>query len=177
MLRLSKGKPVTFYVNDIKYVLPKWSTIETLLTGKKVGFAIAPSFTTIADLVNSNKKESLDELVEGEDTNFIFTAFISQLGDNFSNELFEELHHKLFTGLRFSVKDEEGNYEDTEAVEDWSDHLDSYPENYEMLVWEAFKVNLLDFFMKQATVRSGIEMLTGIANPIMTKLNESVTKD
>ena len=175
-MRLSKNKAVTFKVNEVKYSLPKWSTIETLLIGKKVAFAVAPSFTTIADLLQE-KKDNLNELIEGEDTNFIFTAFVSQLGDNFSNELFEDLHHKLFTGLRFSVKDEDGEYEDSIEIKNWSDHLDEYPENYEGLVWEAFKVNLLDFFMKQATVRSGIEKLKGLADPLMTKLSKSSKED
>lgn len=175
MIKLSKTKH-TLDVEEGRYELTQWSTIGTLLEGKKVGLALAPSLTAMADLLNKKDSESLDEIVEGSNVDFMLTALVSQLSDNFSDELFEELHHKFFAGLSFAKK--EGDmYSPYVPVVDWSEHLDEYPTHYEDLVKKAFKVNLLDFFMKQATVRTGIEMLTGIANPILTKLGVNTKED
>lgn len=175
MFKLSKNKEI-IKLNGREYRTNKWSTITTMLEGKKLILAIAPSFSTMADLkLSSHSKEpTLDELVDGADTDFIFTAAISQLTSNFTDDHFVDLLEKLLSNFEVRETDEDGNVGDWVKIEDWSAHFDTYPEDFETLVIKSAKVNLYDFFMKQATVRSTLEKVTEVASPLLTKLKNDL---
>lgn len=187
MFKLSKNKE-KFKVNEREYRLTKWSTITTAIEGKKLLMAVAPSFTAMADmkLGSPTTEESLNDIIEGGDIEFLLTGAITQLSTNFTDEHFESLTNKLLSSLEFhkrepSTFNEEGeetlgDWEDFTSIDDWSEHFDDYPEDFELTLVKSIKVNLYDFFMKQATVRSSIEKVLAVVKPLTSQLNEN-TKD
>ncbi len=144
MIIYSRDNRAKKSIEDRTYVLKKWSVRSTMLEGKRIGLAIAPSLTTIADMKLAKSQDVLSELDEQEQVSFILTAAITQLAGNFSDELFQETIDKLLSGISM----------DGDVIEDWSDHFDKYPEDFmEILVW-SIKENVWDFFMKQRMFRS-----------------------
>ena len=179
MFKFSKNKE-KFTVNEVRqYRLTKWSTITTLFEGQKLLKTIAPSFAAMADMKigSQAKPESLDEIIEGTDIEYMLTGAITQLSMNFSDEHFEELVNKLLQGLEYRSKDEENEWGDFKDVTDWSEHFDEHPEDFEIVVVKSIKVNLYDFFMKQATVRSSIEKVLTVVKPLANHLNKSMKED
>lgn len=175
MLKLSKNKE-KFSVNEKEYRVTKWSTITTLLEGKKLLLAIAPALSTIADmkLDKSLREPSLEELVEGTDIEFLLTGAFTQLSANFSDELFEGLVTKLLSGIEYRVREEDGEFGDWKEPSDWSEHFDDHTEDFELVIMKSAKVNLYDFFMKQATVRSSIEKVMTVASPLVKQLGSGL---
>lgn len=187
-IKLSKYKE-KFKVNEREYRITKWSTWTTMVEGKKLLMAVAPSFTAMADMkANSiSAQESLDDIIEGTDIEFLLTGAITQLSSNFSDEHFESLLDKLLSSMEFrerepstfNEKEEEtlGDWKDWKEVDDWSTHFDDFPEDFELVVVKCIKLNLYDFFMKQATVRSSIEKVLTVVKPLATKLNKNTNED
>jgi len=177
MFKLSKNKE-KFLVNEKEYRFTKWSTITTAIEGKKLLLAVAPSFTAMADMKigTSSTQESLTEIIEGGDIEFLLTGAITQLSGNFTDEHFESLVNKLLSSLEYRVR-EDGELGDFKKVEDWSEHFDEYPEDFEVVVVKSVKVNLYDFFMKQATVRSSIEKILAVVQPLAKQLNKNTNED
>lgn len=177
MIKLSKNKE-EFTVNGREYRVKKWSTITTMLEGKKLLLALAPAFTTMADMkVHRNLEEpTIDELVEGSDIEFLLTGALSSLSAHFTDEHFESLTEKLMTGFEFRQRKEDGEFGDFEKIEDWSEHFDDYAEDLEEVIVKSAKVNLYDFFMKQATVRTSIEKIQTVVVPMLTKLKNGMNE-
>ncbi|MCP4320557.1 MAG: hypothetical protein GY787_01600, partial [Alteromonadales bacterium] len=126
MIIYSRDNRAKKSIEDRTYVLKKWSTVSTMFEGKRIGLAIAPSLTTIADMKLAKSQDVLSELDEQEQVSFILTAAITQLAGNFSDELFHDTVNKLLSGISM----------DGDVIEDWSAHFDKYPEDFmEILVW------------------------------------------
>ena len=150
-----------------------------MLEGKKLLLALAPSFTAMADMKMDTRsnEQSLDEIVEGSDIEFLLTGAISQLSANFTDEHFESLCNKLLSNFEVRGRKEDGEFGDFEKITDWSEHFDEFGEDFEEVLVKSAKVNLYDFFMKQATVRSSIEKVLTIVKPLTTQLNKSMNED
>jgi len=178
LIKLSKNQE-EFTVNGREYRTKKWSTITTMLEGKKLLLALAPSFTTMADmkLATSKDEPTLDEIVEGSDIEFLLTGAISQLSANFSDEHFESLCEKLLSNFDYRERREDGEFGDYEKITDWSEHFDEYGEDFEQVIVKSAKVNLYDFFMKQATVRSSIEKVLTVVKPLATQIEKNLNVD
>jgi hypothetical protein len=165
-------KKEAFKIGDNSYRLKVWSVRETLKVGKALGFALAPSLAVMADskFGTQSKEDNLNEIIDGVDTEYLFTQAVMQLSNNFSDDLYEETLDKLLAGLEFRVRGEDGEYGDYEEVAEWSDHFDEYGEDFEAVVIKSGKVNLYDFFIKQPTVRSSIEKVMKFTKPLMKSM-------
>jgi hypothetical protein len=168
MISLSKNKAKVLKMGDEEsprhYNMKKWSTVTTILEGKKLGLVIAQPFAMIMDLLQAKENESsLSELVE--ENNFVFTGAVTQLAGALTDDHFMELVDKLLTGLTH-----EG-----EPIEDWSAHFDEYPEDFEQVILWSLKENLYDFFMKSPTLRSKLETLRTIVKPLAEKAVKGLT--
>lgn len=170
MFKLSKNTE-KFVVNENEYRITQWSTITTVVEGKRLLMAVAPSFTAMADMKmdSASTQESLTEIIEGGDIEFLLTGAITQLSSNFTDEHFEDIIGKLLSCIEFRGKGED----DFVKIEDWSEHFDDHPEDFELVVVKSAKVNLYDFFMKQATVRSSIEKVLSVVRPLAKQLNKN----
>jgi len=177
LIKLSKNQE-EFTVNGNEYRTKKWSTITTMLEGKRLLLALAPSFTTMADMKmgSAREEQSLDEIVEGSDIEFLLTGAISQLSANFTDDHFESLCEKLLSNFEFRTRKEDGEFGDYTKIGDWSEHFDEYGEDFELVLVKSAKVNLYDFFMKQATVRSSIEKVLTVVKPLATQLKNNMSE-
>ena len=188
MFKLSKSKE-KFKVNNREYRISKWSTFTTVLEGKKLLLAVAPSLTAMADmkLGSVTSQESLTEIIEGGDIEFLLTGAVTQLSSNFTDEHFESLVAKLMTGLEYRQREDStfngegeevlGDFGDFTTIDDWSDHFDDYQEDFEQVLVQSIKVNLYNFFMKQPTVRTSIEKVLTVVKPLANSLNKNMNED
>lgn len=177
-MKLSKNK-IKFKVNEREYRLKKWSTITTLLEGKKLVLAIGPSVTTVLDIqLNSKKEDTLESLIEEDGTDFLLTTAVTALQTNLTDDHFISVFDKLLSGLEYRCRDEDGELGDFVKVgEEWSEHFDNYQEDFDIVTKESFKANLYDFFMKQATVRSSIEKMLTVVKPLTDQLKNNTKED
>lgn len=172
-LRLSKNK-VRNTVNDRTYKMSKWSTITTTLEGMKLAKVIAPSFAMVSDMWmgKDQNKDELDLILEDRDQNmYLLTGAVTQLCSSLEDEHFMSLVDKLLSGLEI-IKDDEAV-----KIEDWSEHFDEFPEDYDQIVMWSIKENLWDFFMKQDTFASKIKMVTKILTPMADQMQKLASDD
>lgn len=170
MISLSKNKAKVLKLGDSEnprhYNMKKWSTVTTILEGKKLGLVIAQPFAMIMDLLQAKESQSsLSEMVE--ENSFVFTGAVTQLAGALTDDHFMDLVDKLLTGL----------VHEGESIEDWSSHFDEYPEDFEQVVLWSLKENLYDFFMKMPTFRTKLEMLKEIVTPLAEKAVKGLTED
>lgn len=177
-IKYSKNE-VKVKVGEREYSTFKWSVITTLSQGKKLAGAVAPSISTMADMWMANKKDegSLEEIIEGTDIEFLLTGAITQLSNNFTDEHFEELCNSLLSNYKYRERQEDGEMGQFIDIEDWSEHFDEYQEDFEAVLIHSAKVNLYDFFMKQPTVRSSIEKVLTVVNPLLENLKNDSNED
>lgn len=176
MFNFSKVEPVKTIINGKTYKTKKWSTLTTSLEGMKIAKVLAPSFAIIADLW-MNKTEDQKEMEkiskELEDMVPAITGAVTQLCASLEDEHFTDLVDKLLRGLQVVGEDNEAK-----DIGDIDVYFDENQEDFiDVLTW-SIKVNLLDFFMKQATFASKIEMLKEILTtmtPDLEKLTEKST--
>lgn len=163
MSLLSKNSFIKKDINGRKYKIKKWSTLTTVLEGTKLGKVLLPSFTTIADVWQNNKRneESLDVyLSDVANIEWLWTSAATQLTTLLTDEHCEDIYNKLLSGLYIMIDDE------FVEIDNWSEHFDNdlYTEDFlEVLIW-SIQVNLYDFFMKQGIFRSKIEVLKKALN-------------
>lgn len=173
MLKFSKNDLVKTKVNGRTYKLKKWSTITTTLEGMKVAKVIAPSFSIIADLWTGKTEDQkvLEEInKEVHDNMYIFTGAVTQLCGAIEDEHFIDLSNKLLDGL-YIIEDDEAK-----KIDDWSEHFDTHPEDFEAVLMWSVKENLLDFFMKQPTFASKIGKLLTVMAPLQKQYEDLVEK-
>lgn len=175
-LRLSKNSVKTT-INGRAYKMKKWNTFSTSLEGMKLAKVIAPSFAMISDMwMNKTKsedktQEELDEMFQDQqESMYLLTGAVTQLCSQLEDDHFMDLVDKLLTPLQLVTDDE------AKPISAWEDHFDDFPEDYDQVLLWSIKVNLLDFFMKQATFASKIGMLTKVfktmKEPMMKLSNE-----
>ena len=173
MLKFSKNDLVKKTINGKTYKLRTWSTITTTLEGMKIAKVIAPSFSIIADLWSGKTEDQkvLEEInKEVSDNMYIFTGAVTQLCGAIDDEHFIDLSNKLLDGLYIIVDDE------AKKIDDWSEHFDKHPEDFEEVLMWSVKENLLDFFMKQPTFGSKIGKLLKVMKPLQKQYEDLVEK-
>ncbi len=165
-------------LNGRMYKFNTWNTWTTVMLSKKIGMAVAPSLGMLADIKLSAKEPSLEELLgEAGGVEMFLSGGLSQLGMNFTDELFEEIIDKLLTGLSFAEQDADGDYGDLKKIEDWDEHFSEFSEDWSEMVYHSFKANLYSFFMSQAIVRSNIDKLMTVVKPILNNVSETMNKN
>ena len=174
---LSKNK-IKFKVGEREYRTAQWNVLTTMLEAKRLGLVISTCLAAPIDMMmNSGREASLDDIIEGEDDPMMLTAAISQLQGHLTDDHFVDLMSKLMSNLEFRERDEEGDLGDFINIgEDWTEHFVTFGEDFDTVLWESFKVNLYDFFMKQGIVRSNIEKVLTVLKPIRTKLEKSLNE-
>ncbi|CAH9012548.1 conserved hypothetical protein [Vibrio phage 424E50-1] len=178
MLRLSKNKSKK-EINGTKFRITKWSVITTNLEGLKLAKVIAPSFTMVADMWMGKTAEQRElEAVHQEvgDIQFLLTGAMTQLCGALEDEHFMDLQDKLMSDLEYL---DDGEWI---KIDDWVEYFDkeeNQPNMLDVMQW-SIKENIWDFFMKQATFASKIEMVLKVLNPIKNQvknLTESKESD
>lgn len=174
MFVLSKSEPIRKVINGHTYKLTRWSPVTTNLEGFRLGMAVAPAFTMLADMYTAQKKLQAEYGTTGamEEENMIWTGAFSQLAGSLTPEMYIDLQDKLFKSVQVIIDEE------AKSIEDWSEHFDKdeYKGDWAEVLYWSFKENLWDFFMKQGIVASKIEILKEVASPLIQQVQEVTAK-
>lgn len=167
-----KAEPVKVKIGEGEdarhYKIKKWNALTTNLEGYKLVKTVLPAATTLIDSFFNKRKDTED--LGFEDNEHHVTEAAMLLQQSMDSEDYNELCVKLLKSVKFEGED----LDDEEKI---NDHFDQYPEDFMIVLYNCFKENLFDFFMKNGTLRKKIEsfktLLPSLKEELQSKLESS----